>query len=170
MSSWSLVAPMTVTIASIVAAPALSMTVDLSRSTKRTGGYAASADSSVRTPTGPSTSTSAWASSSAGVSSELTPTQMAVCRRPSAASRAQGLERVEVGVVVADVDGRGDVGALEQVLDPAALVERDRRAHLEDLAPPVHDQPVLLGALGQLAHGGLRLWPRPARRASGRRG
>jgi hypothetical protein len=86
-SSRSPVAAMTVMIASIVAAAALSMTVVLSRSTKRTGGYAANADSSVRTPTGPSTSTSAWVSSSAGVSSEATPTQTANSRRPSAASR-----------------------------------------------------------------------------------
>ena len=42
---------------------------------------------------------------------------------------------------------------VEQVLDAATLVELDRRAHLEDLAAPVHDEAVLLGPLGELAYG-----------------
>ena len=68
----------TVSAASSVAEPALSRTVALRKSTNRTGRQISSASSSSRTPSVPSTMTSASSSSAGGPSSERTPTRSAV--------------------------------------------------------------------------------------------
>jgi hypothetical protein len=68
--------PITVSVASSVADAPLSSTVARRKSPKRTG-YSSSALSRSRTPSVPSTSTSACSSISRGVSSERTPTRSA---------------------------------------------------------------------------------------------
>src|SRR6185437_5818578 len=77
---------------------------------------------------------------------------------------AQGSERIEVGGVVPDVDGRGDVLVAKQRGHAEPLVEGDGRAHLQHLAPPVDREALAFGLLGDLAHGALRrlLVRRPA--------
>ena len=129
----------------------------------------AARSSSSRTPSGPSTSTSAACSSSGGVSSERTPTQTARAELALLDERVQPVEGVDVGAVVADVERGGEVAPAEQAAHAAALVDRDRRADLEHLAPPVDVAgPPPRRARRRRARPPRRR-PRRARRASGRR-
>src|SRR4029077_2293740 len=77
---------------------------------------------------------------------------------------AQPAEGVEVGRVIPDIQGRLHDPAPEQRGDREALVEQHRGADLEHLAPPVHRQAFCLRAPGDLAHGllGERLVGGPA--------
>ena len=126
---------------SAVAAPALSSTVVLRKSTKRTRVYS-SASSSPRTPLGA-------VDRQVGLARQLgrrfvgadRHAERALAASPDCDERAQAAEGVEVGGVVADVQRRASTGApRSSVGDAEALVERDRRAHLEHLAAPVHGE------------------------------
>src|SRR5579875_1642499 len=66
--------------------------------------------------------------------------------------RAQAAERIQVGAVVAYVQRRGQIRAAQQRGDPESLAERHRRAYLEHLAPPVHGEALLLRLACELAH------------------
>ena len=140
----------TVTTASAVAAPALSSTVVLRKSTNRT--RYSSASSSPRTPPGPSTVTSASRASSGGASSEARPRTA----RPPALPprRAPRSPRNASRSVVSSPTyiAAATVLAAEQRGDAEALVEGDRRTHLEHLAPPVNGEARSL-RLGDLPHG-----------------
>ena len=127
---------------SVVAAPALSITVDRRKSTKRKAVRRRSVSSMARTPAG--AVDEQVGASRASSRRRLVGADADAERgreRALVAQRAQRGERVQVGEVVADVERRVDVRlAGEQAPDAAALVERDRRADLEHLAAPVRPE------------------------------
>ena len=63
------------------------------------------------------------------------------------------MKGVEIGAVVPNVQRRAGVGSAPQRRDAEALVERDRRAHLEHLASPVNGEALVLRARGDLRDG-----------------
>ena len=158
----------TVTAASAVAAPALSSTVVLRKSTKRTAGpTAAPRAAPARRPARPGQV--GLAASSAGPRPRR-PRRTAPSerRRLASARAARETHRGRCGRRRRRPRrDRPDIA--EQRGDAEPLVEGDRRAHLEHLAPPVHREALCLGERGDLAHRAARRPPRRARRASGRR-
>ena len=108
----------------------------------------ASAASTCTKPSTPSTTRSARSTIAAG---PLVRAHSDLDRRLQGArrgERVQGVEGVEVGGVVAAVEGRPHAAALDQVAHRPALVERHRRANLQHLAAPVRGQAGRLRLLG----------------------
>ena len=132
----------TVMTASVVAAPALRRTVVLSRSTNRTR----------REPTRrarsagcghPAARRRARRPASSSAARRLVGAHADAQRAPSApsATSSRSASKASRSVrVVADVERRVEVASVEQRAHAAALVELDRRADLEHLAPPVGDE------------------------------
>ena len=104
--------PITVSAASSVAEAALSSTVGFQEVAERIS--SSRARSSPRTPSGPSTSVSASSSSSGGRLVRAHADAHRVAEPAALLELGQPAEGVEVGDVVADVDGGGEVGLAEQ--------------------------------------------------------
>src|SRR5664279_4009750 len=144
----------TVTSASAVAAPALSITVDLRKSTNRTRLLQQRLEQFAHARRA--------VDGQVGLARQLGWRFVGIdgdaenrVQRSRLHKLAQSAKGVEVGGVVADVKGRGRLRAAQQHRDAEALVELDRRAHLEHLAPPVHHQAFLLREPCDFSHGHL---------------
>ena len=133
----------TVTAASAVAAPALSRTVVLRKSTNRTCLLQQRLEQPAHAAGAVDRQVGLAPPAPAGASSELTATQSAVLQRAAATSARSPRKASRSVRVVADVQRGGDRRRAQQRGDAEALVERDRRAHLEHLAPPVDRQALL---------------------------
>ena len=96
----------------------------------------ASARRTSRTPSVPSTTTSASAAISGGLSSDATPTRTAVPSREPSGQGAERAERVEVRAIVAREERRVERRVLDQQpVGPRTLVDARHRAQLQHLAP-----------------------------------